>query len=173
MVSTAAQAAPIVTVNPGLTGSGNDVFVFNVDPNGTTYDTIDITLTSASGFVQAENTPGVVLFAPAGLSDDTDVLGLNTVALGWSILGTFDDANTFAAAGGPLGSDIFAPVDFAQAVFAGNGVGSGHYEFNFADNGNLVGNTSGDFGNTIPEPGTLALGFLGLLGAFVGRRRKS
>jgi len=173
VLSITAQAAPIVTVTQGLTLAGNDLFVFNVNPNGTVLDTIDITLTSTSGFAQTEMAPGVVLFSPAGTADDTDVLGLNTVALGWSILGTLDDVNNFAAAGGPLGSDIPNPLDFAQAVFLGNGIGSGEYTFNFADNGSLVGSVSGSFGNAVPEPSTLALGCISLLGAFVSRRRKS
>ena len=162
-----AQAAPIITVTPGVTGGGNAYYVFNVNPNGTVMDTIDLKLTTSDGFIHTEMDPSVVLFTAAGTTDDTDVLGLNTVAAGWSILGSADDANEFAASGGPLGADIASSVDFAQAVMAPTGMGV--YLFQFAAAGELVGTATDEFG--IPEPGTMALAGIALIGLAAGRRR--
>ena len=115
------QAAPIVSFLGGVTSTGNEVYVIHVDPFDTVFDTIDLQVTTTTGFVNTETNPFVILFSPPGVADDTDVLGLGTVTLGWNVLGSADNANTFAASGGLLGSTITAPVDFAQVVFPPGG----------------------------------------------------
>ena len=166
-LATVSQAAPIVTVTEGTSTGGNDLYTFNIDPNGTVLDTIDITLTATTGAFMGENVVAVTEFVTG--ADNTDVLGINTTAIGWSILMTQDSTTTLAGAGGPLGQNITAPVDFAQAVFPAGSGNLGHYVFNFADDGSLVGSIEGDFG--VPEPSTMLMASMGLLGLAFRRRR--
>ena len=167
------QSAPIVTISPtgpwpnGAAPGGNDLYVFNIDPDGTVFDTIDITFEASTGSFAGENVPAVVEFTPAGTSANTDVLGLNTVALGWSILVGADTPTLFNAAGGPLGQDIVAPVDFAQIVPSGF-LYRINWTINFADNGVLVGSQSGII--PVPEPSTAMLALFGL--CFFGKHRR-
>ena len=161
----AAQAAPIVIVLEGTTTGGNDLYTFNIDPNGTVFDTIDIVMNSPEGGFLGNYIVGAVLFAPGG-GDETDVLGLNTVAMGWQILETADSPTDYAAAGGPLGLNITAPLDFAQAALAPGTTGT--YVVSFADDGQLVGSVEGTM--PVPEPTSLAL--LCLSGLALAFRRR-
>ena len=167
-----AQATPIITLsNNGLppgdgpTPGGNDLYVFNTDPNGTVFDTIDVTIVATVGTFVGENNPAIVWFSPPG-GDETDFLGLNTVALGWSLLVSSDTPTLLAGAGGPLGQDITVPVDLVQiAVPPGF---RGTYTFNFADNGVLVDTQSGIW--PIPEPASAVLALMGF--SLIGGRRR-
>ena len=165
-----AQAAPIVTISPtgglpnGAGPGGTDLHIFNINPNGTVFDTIDFNFTAGIGTLLGENVPAIVEFSPAGTVANTDVLGLNTVALGWSILVSSDTPTEFAAAGGPLGLDITDPVDFVQLV--ATEPMNGFWQIRFADNGVLV-NSQG--GILWPEPSCAVLALVGL--CCLGRRR--
>lgn len=173
VVTVAVHAAPIITVTPsgplpnGASNGGNDLYVFNINPNGAVFDIVDVTFVveGGGGFV-GENIAGVYEFTPAG-SDNTDVLGLNTVALGWTVLNDADDPTFFTSAGGPLGLDIVAPVDYAQIVAVPGSFGT--WRIRFADNGVALTPQSGVWG--IPEPGTFAL--LGLCLMVIAAKRRS
>lgn len=140
--------AQIVTIEELTTPTPNNAFVFNINPNGVTFDTIEIELAATNEIFLGTYNPAQTNFAAKGTTDETDVLGLNTVAVGWSILGTTDTDTAFSAAGGPLGSDILAPIDFAQAVMPDGGTGT--YIFRFADDGSQVSELTGTFGGTPP-----------------------
>ena len=142
--------AQIVSIEELTTPTPNNAFVFNIDPDGVTFDTIEIELAATNEIFLGTYNTALVNFSAKGTSDETDILGLNTTAMGWSILGSVDTATDFSAAGGPLGSDILAPVDFAQAVMPDGGTGT--YIFRFADDGSQVSELSGTFGGTVVDP---------------------
>ena len=171
LTPTLVQAQPVVTVTPHLGVGGFDYYVFHVDPAGVAMDTIDMTITTFSATFVGENVPAVVEFSSPATVPNTDVLGLGTVALGWSILTTSDSPTLLAAAGGPLGLNITAPVDFAQVVFPEGALAlcGLSAQFNFADNGTLVGSTTLLF--AWPEPSSLLLLISGSLTLAVVRLR--
>lgn len=166
-----ASAAPIVTVSPFNVG-GNDFFVFNVDPNGEVIDTINVEFVATSGsFLNTENAPATVLFAPATTSADTDILGLSTVATGLTVVGDEDSSSRFAAAVASLGGTISAPLDVAQVVLNDASVDGGTYSIRFANQGSEVGSAvTGSFGVPVPEPTSMAMLVIG--GWFMSRRRR-
>jgi len=169
MIGLTAQAQPVISVTQG-DAAGSDAFVFNIDPNGFAFDTINIEINALAGsLAQTETTPAVTNFTPALTTADTDILGLNTVALGQSYVGAEDSENRFAGALATLGGTFQSPADFLQVTLADASSEGATYQFRFALNGDEVGQAqSGTIG--VPEPGSLAL--LGLGGLALLRRRR-
>ena len=173
-----AQALPLISVNPvapnpGIPATDNagiEVFTFSVaGPGGFAYDTIDFTATSfGPAFNHLENVNGTLNFV-AG-NQDTDFLGANIFGAGLTPIGVDDS-------GGPVWTGIITTFGggdtsalnaaFAQMTLPpGSG---GQAVINFAQGGNVIATEIVDFG--IPEPGTMALACLGLIGVFASRRR--
>ncbi len=173
MATASATAAPIVTIDGPTNLGGFDYFTVNLNGNGAQFDTIDFSATAIIGeFANTENDPTVVLFAPAGTSADTDFLGLNTVAVGVTVVGS-DDSNTLLAGavtrlGGSL-SDFNNGL--AQLVIPEGG--GGIISVAFAAGGQPVfPDDGGDFVfGIIPEPTSIALVGLALAGVSVRRRK--
>lgn len=144
------QSAPLITIKPtghvqNMAGpDGNSLYIFNIDPNGTVFDTIGIEFRATSGTMLGENVANILELSPAGTNANTDILGLNTIAVGWSVLNSIDSPTEFQAAGGPLGQDIIEPVDIAQIVAPYDSYGT--YTFNFSKVGTLVHAISGSWG---------------------------
>jgi len=170
-VATFAYAdAPIVQVNLDLTDNGLDRYSFSVDADGTEYDTIEIII---DGIVnQTENGAGTI-FTPN--SEDTDFLGLPTVALGGSVATSTDTESGFSGVVGFTAPDLVsdrlgAGTDFFQAVIPNGGTAA--YQVNFLRSGSFIDSFGAEGTLVIPEPTSLVLAGFGLI-SFIGIRRRT
>lgn len=180
--SSAALATPIITVNgvpsdgplapADVSTGGLDLYTFAID-NSTSqdaYDTINVSIVPDGGFLfnNLENVGGVLNFQ-AG-NDDTDFLGINTVAIGLTLVGVVDEntelSGVITTFGGFPTDQLNNP--FAQVVVQPGAMGSIRVDFALAGQ-NVLEPVLGRFG--IPEPGTIALAGIGLVGMIARRRR--
>ncbi len=123
LLASSVVAGPVISISaPTDIGGGLELFNIGFDPDGETdIDTINFTATSAGLFNHLETNPAVVNFT--GGNADTDFLGANTVAVGLTVVGSDDDANTLSGAITQLGGNLAGfNNDFAQLVLpAGQG----------------------------------------------------
>jgi opacity protein-like surface antigen len=174
-----AQAATItVEKTPHATGDAYALFIMGAEPN-----------IAALGFSAKPNSPSTFLNLNGGLAagqprpagqaftylnrylntpvDDLDIPG----GKGWTLLDSATTAAELRFEGGPLGVNI----DASQKLFLGNVFlptnGQGTYSVVIKDaTGANIGNIlTGPIG--IPEPATLALAGMGLIGLTAIRRR--
>lgn len=171
LITSLAKAAPIITVTQGSTGLGNVYSVVNIDPNGFVFNAVQIVVTAESGILIGENDPNVFEFTAGGTADNTDGLGLDTLAQwGCCLFAREDSPTRLQVAGGPLGELYEVPVDFAQIVMAPGGEAS--VTLRFADNGILLFEFDTVLSFVIPEPTSLVLSSVGLC-VLTSRRRRT
>jgi hypothetical protein len=171
------EAAPIISVNgvphPGIaltpetSTGGMDLYTFAINPNGGVYDAIDVVVTADAGL--SFNSPSTNATFVAG-NDTTAFLGLPTVGAGLTLVGTAASATQLSGVittfGGPPVTSLNG--DFLQVVGA-SGL-RGTYQIQFALAGEpTLDVIQGAFG--IPEPSTMLMAGMGLLGLVFRRRR--
>jgi hypothetical protein len=149
-----------------------DVYTYSkvASPAGS-YDTIDFKSTSlVTPYNHTENNPGTLEFLPG--NQNTDFLGATIFGSGLAMVGVNDGpgltlSGVITTFGGGDPSLLAGP--FAQVVVPQGSLG-GFWQVQFAKLGNLEGGEEGIYG-IIPEPATMGLACLGLIGVFAGRRR--
>ena len=164
-------SGPTPAPSPGL-----DVYTFDLDPTGMVggFDTIELIVNSAGIF----NQPAALGVIPP--SDDSGFNGLLDApplfgGLGYSAFGVTDTTSEVSGTFASLGSNDIANQGnlFIAQVVVPTG-GSGTFSFEFFDDGNSVGGGSNSFGGEIiPEPGTITLAGLSVIGLLSSRRRRS
>lgn len=135
----------------------------NTQDAGAAVDTFANTVFSSVGagpasYIFTEYNPGSVF--PPVPADPAPSAGGNPASLNWTIFDT-------ATGDGDIPG--FSPYHMARVLY----VGGGTVDVAFFEGGaNPADGGTGSFVYGIPEPGTLALAGLGLIGVFAGRRRK-
>ncbi|QDS97647.1 PEP-CTERM sorting domain-containing protein [Adhaeretor mobilis] len=167
-LSSSLSAAPIVGVAQDVSEGGNDRFTFSIDANGEQYDTIEVNVAG-----EVNQAGGTTAFALP--SEDTAFLGPGVVFIGASAVSAQDDNAGFSGVVGfqapQLISEALAPgTPFFQAVLPTGG--SADFEVNFLRSGSFIPDFSQRGVLGIPEPTSLVLFGLGLVG-FCGSRRRN
>ena len=174
-VSSSARAGDI-TWTQGTSGGGDTLFEFTLDTTGMVggFDTFELVLTPTAGTFNQVGDAGT---AVTQASEDSGFIDFLTapVNFGGQALSAFGIVDTTAEVSGThasLGSNDASELGnylVAQIVMSQGGMGV--YRAEFFDDGDSVGSAEGPFG--IPEPSTLALAGLSLIGVITSRRRKS
>jgi len=173
LACSSARAAS-VTVTPGTTAGGNDLFEFFLDTTGSagTFDTFELVVQSAGLFNQV-GAAGTVVAQPSEDSGFSQFLTApsNFGGLALSAFGIVDTTSVVSGTHASLGSNgASTQGDYwvAQVVLP-TGTG-GSFAYSFFDDGTQTSTGSGNLG-VIPEPASLVMAFLGLLGMASARRR--
>jgi hypothetical protein len=182
--SSSARAGDI-SVTQGMSAGGNDLFEFTLDTTGMVggFDTVELVLTSTAGLFNQIGTPAAAVSQPSEDSGFSEFLTApsNFGGQGLSAFGVDAANDTDSLVSGThasLGSnDASTQGDYllAQIVMLQGNTNGGEYVATFFDDGITVGTANGAFssGAVIPEPSTLVMAGLSLMGVFASRRRNS
>jgi hypothetical protein len=168
-----AQAGSIV-VSPGAATpddrGGFDVYQLVLDPTGMEggFDTLEISTVGAINQESADNIMDLENSTDSGFSAFlTASTGFG--GQGLSPFGVAGDENGLEGTYASLGSNAISEMgQYVVAQLSTQRGGAGTFSYAFFDDGQEVGRGDGSYG--IPEPGTLALAALGLVGIVVRRR---
>jgi hypothetical protein len=162
--------------------AANHTFSVYLDgaPQNGQFDTVDVHITPKAGAAFTNNDTGFNGFFPRAAGEPftfiNQLLAASTAqgGAGFSVLGAVNTPSEVAFAGGPLGLTITTPA--APGLFLANiqlPSGAGTAKVDVISGGNITQSLSADFGAVVPEPATVGLGAMSLLGlAFAARRRK-
>jgi len=172
--SSSARAGDI-SVTQGMSAGGNDLFEFTLDTTGMVggFDTVELVLTSTAGLFNQIGTPAAAVSQPSEDSGFSEFLTApsNFGGLALSAFGIVDTTSVVSGTHASLGSNgASTQGDYwvAQVVLP-TGTG-GSFAYSFFDDGTQTSTGSGNLG-VIPEPASLVMAFLGLLGMASARRR--
>ena len=167
------QAASIAVTSASVAGGTAYAFTLNA-PQSEIFNGVQFSVIPASPaeFVNLKN--GGLADAP--LSNNTFISGLLALPVdlglggyGWTLPGKVNTATLQSLEGGPLGSDI----DASAGIFLSNVVlpaGGGTFRVVLGSSGNNSEPITGTFGSIIPEPSSIALAGLSLIGLVLRRR---
>ncbi len=163
-----------ISVDPiGRTAEG--IYSVWLDGMDAEIDSIDISIVG-DGIELLNPNSGLDGFVPRGPGDPFSyvnaLLAAPTAApggQGWSLVGNEATPAGIRIAGGPLGAkiDTSAPLFLANVMIPADG--NAEYVATFVNGGNTVGEARGPI--PVPEPATLALAGLSILGVAFSRRR--
>jgi hypothetical protein len=167
-----------VTVTPGTSVAGDPLFEFFLDTTGMigSFDTIELILTSPAGTFNQVGAPATPLSQPSEDSGFSEFLTAPTNFGGQALseFGLIDTTSEVSATHASLGNNSASTQGnyFLAQVVMSQGDG-GVYQANFFDDGASTGSFNGVFGGgEVPEPGTITLAGLSLIGVFTSRRRR-
>jgi hypothetical protein len=177
----ACSAANAASLSYTQNGNSYAIFLAGEEDNGM-FDTVDVVITPEVGTTFANNDPGFEGFAPRPAGQQftyiNQFLGAASAqgGEGWSVLGAVNTPTSVAFAGGPLGQTISTAAKPDGRLFLANVIYS---PTNGASTANVQLISAGIPIETlslrvpIPEPATLAMAGLGLIGMVVVSRRKA
>lgn len=143
------------------------------------FDSIDVQIAAGSGSSFMNQDSGFNGFFPRAAGEEfsfiNPLLGAATAqgGEGWSVLGATNTPDLMAFGGGPLGATISTAAKPAPGLFLANIMtqGSGLATVQVISAGNILSTLTADVGGVIPEPATMALAGMGLIGFIAIRRR--
>jgi len=186
VATSSANAAPLFTVKPNGVSGANSIWSLYMDTNGTAANGIDLQATPIAP--ATFQSPGSGLSAgaprPAGFAgtyrnrfldlDPADVD--NPGGKGWTLIAPATTAALVSIAGGPLGGTIDTSGEPNHQLFLANFLlptgGTGTAAITLVNGTATVATASVPIGG-VPEPATLGLGALSLLGLVGASRRRS
>jgi hypothetical protein len=182
--ASSAYAAPIYSVTATPQG-GNTAYSLYVDTNGTAFNGLDMqaTPTAPATWVNPNGGLNAGVPRPAGQAFtyrnrflDTDPLD-DPNGKGWTLVAPTTTAALVTISGGPLGSNISSAAEPGGKLFLANFLlpngSTGNAVMKTVLGSQTVDVQTIPIGAAIPEPATLSLAGLSLLGLVAASRRKA